>query len=365
MQKDQGYGATPVWTIAGRLFAELHPASVGYLQLLSGLDLLYLLGMFAALWWAFGWRVSVAGAIFWGCQSAAPFYWTGGALLRQDWLFYLVLSACLARKRYFKLAGASMAYAALLRVFPGLAILGWLTVAGAYVVRHRRVAKSHRQVLLGGLIAAAVLVPLSLGVAGKDAYSRFYTRTFEVGEAHLTNHMGLESLIGHDVGGGPGSGRMEYARDTKLVDPFEVWKRMRTERYEHYRFIAYAIIALSLAAFVAVARRLRSLWIAQCLAQIFVVLLWRLTCFHYSFLILSAPLTRAMRWLEAPLFGLAALSQVVWVGFRWNDDKYTALTALSLLLCYGLLAAFARIRSPGGRRSAAAARTQSAGVSTI
>ena len=33
-----------------------------------------------------------------GCQLPAEYLWTGGAFLRQDWLFWLVISACLARK---------------------------------------------------------------------------------------------------------------------------------------------------------------------------------------------------------------------------------------------------------------------------
>ena len=44
-----------------------------------------------------------------------------------------------------------MVYAGLLRVFPGLAVIGWLTVAGAYLVRHKRMAKSHQQMLVGGV----------------------------------------------------------------------------------------------------------------------------------------------------------------------------------------------------------------------
>ena len=59
------------------------------------------------------------GAIFWGCQSSAPFYWTGGALLRQDWLFFSVLSVACIRRGHHKIAGASLVYAGLLRMQPG------------------------------------------------------------------------------------------------------------------------------------------------------------------------------------------------------------------------------------------------------
>lgn len=347
MQKDHGYNPPPVWTIMGRFLAELHPASTRYLQFLSGFDIAYLLGMFAGIYWAFGWRVFAVGAIFWGCQSSAPFYWTGGAFLRQDWLFFLVMSACLVRKRYYKLAGASMVYAGLLRIFPGLAVIGWLTVAGIYLVRHKRMERTHVQVLLGGVLAAAVLLPVSLKVAGQDSYQQFYEHTLKVhDQTPLTNHMGLRVLVAHNPGTGVESGRMKYTKDTKLFDPFEVWKRMRNERYAKYRGVAYAIVAASLAFFVYICRRIRSLWVALCLAQIFIILLSQLTCYYYSFMILSAPLTRLKRQIEVPLFGLAALSQFLWMTFYWNDDKYTALTAISLVFCFYLLAVFSGKRLP-------------------
>ena len=76
----------------------------------------------------------------------------GGRIMAS--LFYLVFAACLTRKRYFKLAGASIVYAGLLRIFPGLVVLGWLVVAGAYIWRHHRMAKHHVQMLLGGVAAA-------------------------------------------------------------------------------------------------------------------------------------------------------------------------------------------------------------------
>ncbi|MGK3994558.1 hypothetical protein [Sorangium sp. So ce1024] len=356
MQKDHGYNPPPVWTIMGKFWADLHPASTRYLQFLASFDILYLLGMFVAIYWAFGWRVFSVAAIFWGCQSSAPFYWTGGAFLRQDWLFYLVLSACLIRKRYFKLAGASMVYAGLLRVFPGLPVIGWLTVAGIYLFRHKRMAKSHVQVLIGGVLAAAVLIPVSMKISGTDSYVRFYEHTLKVhDQTPLTNHMGLRVLVAHKPGTGVESGRMKYTKDTKLVDPFEVWKRMRNERYAKYRWVAYGIIAASLAAFVYVCRRIRSLWVAQCLAQIFVILLSQLTCYYYSFMILTAPLTRLKPQIEVPLFGLAALSQFIWITFHYNDDKYTALTAVSLAFCYYLLCVFSGKPVPWGRRDEPAA----------
>lgn len=355
MQKDHGFNPPPVWTIAGKFFAELHPASVSYLQFLATLDILYLVGMFVALYWAFGWRVFAVGAIFWGTQASAPFYWTGGAFLRQDWLFYSVLSVACLRKRCFKLAGAALVYAGLLRIFPGLVVIGTLVPFVTHIVKRRRIHPDHRQMLLGGVLAAAVLIPTSLWVSGTDGYQAFYRHTIEVhDETPLTNHMGLRVIIAHQffdvqagwppvkLATGKESGRMKYTRDNSLHDPFEIWKDMRNERYHEYRWVAYGVTAITLLAFVLIVYRIKSLWIAQCLAQIFIILMSQLTCYYYSFLILSAPLSKVRRQIELGLFGLAAITEIIWMNSYWNDDRYTALTIVSLIFCYVMLFMFWR-----------------------
>ena len=355
MQKDHGFNPPPAWTIAGKFFADLHPASVSYLQFLATLDVLYLIGVFAALFWAFGWRVFAVGAIFWGCQSSAPFYWTGGAFLRQDWMFFSVLSVACLRKRCFKLAGASLVYAGLLRIFPGLVVVGTLVPFATHLFKHRRIHPDHKQMLLGGVLAAAVLLPASLWVSGKSAYQQFYRHTLQVhDETPLTNHMGLRVIISHKffdfqpawppikVAAGMESGRMKFTRDNSLNDPFEIWKRMRNERYAKYKWIAYGLTGATLLWFIAIGTRIKSLWVCQCLAQIFIIMMSQLTCYYYSFMILGAPLGRLRKPIELGLFGLAAITEIIWLNSYWNDDRYTALTIVSLIFCYVMLGLFWR-----------------------
>jgi hypothetical protein len=351
MQRDHGYNPPPVWTLTGYLVSNLHDASVGFMQLLGAIDEAYLLAMFAGIYWAFGWRVSAVAAILWGCQASASSFWTLGAFLRQDWLFWFVMASCFARKRYFKLAGASMAYAGLLRVFPALAVVGWLVVAGVALVKHRRVRRDHAEALVGGVLAAAVLVGASLAVAGRDSYQQFYKHTIEVHDrTPLTNHMGLRVLISHRmeclVPGFPGcegkaSGRMKFVEDRALVDPFEQWMQMRSERYARYRPVAYGVIALSLLLFVAVVRRIKALWLAQALGQIWIVLLSQLTSYYYAFVIIAAPVTLVRRDLEVWLLGFAGLTQFIWITIPGYDDRHALLTLLTLLFCYFLILSFA------------------------
>jgi hypothetical protein len=368
MQADHGYNPPPVWMLAGRFFANMFPAGhkiLGFywLQWLAQIDNVLLLGMFGALFWAFGWRVFAIAAVFWGTNAPGDDYFVSGAFLRQDWLFFFVLAACLARKRWFALSAASLVYAGLLRVFPGLAVIGWLTVAGAYLVKHKRMAKHHQRMLLGGVVAAAVLIPASIQLCGKDAYKDFYRHTLQVHDrTPLTNHMGLRVLISHKIGTGPASGRAMYVKDDRLQDPFEVWKRMRNDRYDKYKYVAYAITALSLAFFVWIVRRVRSMWIALCLGQIFIILMSQLTSYYYAFLVITAPLTKAKKQIEIPFLGLAAVSQLIWGAFGWFDDKSAAVTLVALVFCYGVVCSFAKkgsfdkLLALVGRKPAAQAR---------
>jgi hypothetical protein len=350
MQKDHGYNPPPVWTATGYLVASLHDASLGFMQFLAAIDEVYLIAMFVGLFWAFGWRVFAVAAILWGCQASAANSWTIGAFLRLDWLFWFVMAGCFARKRFFKLAGAAMVYAALLRIFPGLAVIGWLVVAGAYLVKHRRMRPEHVQALIGGTLAAIVLVGGSVALVGRDSYKQFYSRIELHDKIPLTNHMGLRVLVGHRleclVPGFPGcegkaSGRMKYVKDDSARDPFEKWGAMRNERYAKYKPLAYAFLLASFALFVAVVRRIKSLWLAQALGQIWIILLSQLTSYYYAFVIIAAPATRVRRDLEVWLFGFAALTQFIWLSFGYYDDRHAVLTLLTLVLANFLILSFA------------------------
>ena len=145
---------------------------------------------------------------------------------------------------------------------------------------------------------------------------------------------------------GPSSGRETYVADDKLEDPYQVWMKMRNARYDRYKPVAWAIIAVSLAFFAWAVRRVKSMWIALCLGQIFIILMSQLTSYYYAFLIITAPLARVRREIELPYVGLAALTQIVFLGMGHWDDKSVVCTLLSLLFCYWLVGSFAPCSRP-------------------
>ena len=377
MQQDHGYNPPPVWTIAGKFLGNLYVDDGvkvfgktfplhqrRFMQALAMIDVLYLVGAFVAIYWAFGWRVFAVAGIFFGAQSSAPFYWTGGALLRQDWLFFFVLSACFARKKFWGLSAGAMVYAGLLRVFPGLVVVAWLIVAGWHIVNEwllrRRTGdvrgplmkREHLRMLIGGTVTAAVLIGASLAYVGKDSYQKFFHHTLAVhDQTPLTNHMGLRVLIGHDVGFDKQSGRMRYTKDGTKTDPFVGWKQMRLDRYVQYKPTAYALIGTVLFASVLVLRRIKSMWLAQTLGGVWIILLSQLTCYYYSYMLITGTLSKLRRDLEVYIFAFCAISQLGWRTIGYNDDRYTYLTLISLILSVLLLLAFApRERTDEERR---------------
>jgi len=84
------------------------------------------------------------------------------------------------------------------------------------------------------------------------------------------------------------------------------------------------------------------MWIALCLAQIFIILMSQLTSYYYAFLIITAPLTKVKRQLEIPYLLLAAATQFAWRGLNYFDDKSVACTIVCLLFCYAAVCSFAK-----------------------
>ncbi len=363
MQQDHGYNPPPVWTMSGKALASLHPADGDFFRLLASIDIVLQAGMILLLFWAFGWRVGAVGAIFWGCNSAANFYWTGGAFLRQDWLFLLVASLALARKRYFALSGAALMWAALLRVFPAALFGGWIAMVLIYVVERFRGRPSidgrkgllgyfhpdHRRLIAGSLVAMAVLVPASMATTGGTrAYKEFFAHIQTHKSTPLTNHMGLPTILSHSW-----EGRMRFTRNDNLDDAFEEWKDGRNRRKGKLKWLQYGIF-FGLFAWIAWAvHRSRRLWIAPALSLPLVMCLTDLTCYYYSMYIAAAVLLLPRRSIGVALLALGAASVVLlgtpigyaridYSGYSFVDDNFAVQSYLFFIFSLLMLWAYSR-----------------------
>jgi hypothetical protein len=348
--KDHGYNPPPVWTMGGKFFGSFGVADDGFFKVLSGIDVMLHLGTVLLLNWAFGWRVMAIATIFWGCNAPASFYWTGGAFIRQDWLFFCVASVCLARKRYFGLAGAALTWSSLLRVFPIILFAGWgLQIVFTILKRWRTgkgpwIDRDQRRLIAGCAIAGAVLIPASVFVTEPGSYKEFVQHTLKVhNNTPLTNHMGLETMIVHDW-----DGRMRFTRNDNLDDPFKEWKDGRLERLRKLKPVFVLTIA-GLGLWIAWAlRRTKLLWVGPALSLPLCVAMTNLTCYYYSMFMIAPALVLARRVLGPVLLTVAGASVVIGAMgtanklYYWIDDNYAAQSWLFFLCGLLMLYAYSR-----------------------
>jgi hypothetical protein len=321
MQQDHGYNPPPVWTMAGKFLGSFSPADDQFFKILASIDIVLQLGMIVMLGWAFGYRIMAVGAIFWGCNAAANFYWTGGAMLRQDWVFLAVASVCFARKRMFFWAGAALMWSALLRVFPALLFFGYGVIVAYYIIGRVRgkppvdgkkgllsyLHPDHRPLIAGAVVALAVLVPASMLTAGgPQAYKEFASHISVHKKTPLTNHMGLPTILTSTW-----DGRMRFTRDDNLDDAFEKWKSGRNERLEQRKWAQYGI-TLAMALWGAWAlRRSKLVWLGPAFGLPLIMCLTDLTCYYYSVIIIIAVLALPRRPIGPMVLTVGAASVIL------------------------------------------------------
>ena len=97
------------------------------------------------------------------------------------------------------LGGAALAYATLLRVFPGFIFIGPALGLGWHFYKHRRLEPRYARFFAGrgaGHRAAGAAVSLAVS-GGVDAYQRFVQNTVKHKETPLTNYMGLRTVLAY------------------------------------------------------------------------------------------------------------------------------------------------------------------------
>ncbi len=366
---DHGFNGTPVWLIAGSLLSNLGPASDGQIRALTALDPLYFLALVAVIGWAFGVRALAVALLVFATFFPSRFFWTGGAFLRWDWLFYMAASvACLKKGRPW-LGGMALGYAAMLRVFPGLlaagpavAVIALATCDGLRNWRaglRRPEVQIHLRFLAGAALAAAILVPASFlvtgGVSGgPDAYRAFLANTRKHEQTPLTNHMGLRTVVDwrpSEVG--------RRLVDETAADPWLRWKEARLAAWRRMWPLAALLAAAALVALGRAARLRPEPWIAAALGALWIAFAVELTSYYYAFLLIPALLWVEKRSAGIALLALAAFSQLVSLGPflgmpTWRDEQYTLISLATVLVLGGILAVFSwkgKAPSPEARES--------------
>jgi len=344
IHQDHGYNATPVWTLAGWALTNTGEATVNQVVALNLIDPLYLALMALMIYWAFGPRVFAVSMLVLGCNFPSRYYWTGGAFLRHDWLFYTIAVVCLLKKEKHYLAGGALAYATLLRLFPGLLVIGPL-LAGIELFRvNKKLDPGFLKFVAGGALGCALLFPLSLQLGGGlETWTRFIQNTSKHANTPLTNHMGLRTVVSYR----PDS-RGTWLRDGSAIDPWAKWKDTRVEKFHEAKPL-FILILIGLAGliYLAVRQTQGQLWVAAALGTGYIVAGAELTCYYYGFFIGMACLHEKRREVGLILMILLATTQVIASAAvpglsAWLDDQYTNMTIASLAACMAIWFIFSK-----------------------
>ncbi|SRR6266540_28582 len=355
LQTDHGYNGTPVWGIMGSLIASTGPASDAQIDFITKLDPLFIFGLTFMSLWAFGWRTtSVALAVF-ATNFPSRFYWTGGAFLRWDWLFYFVGGICLVKKDRPLLGGFFLGYSTLLRVFPVITFSGPILVALRQLWGDHdedsphwkirlpairllgikpeestfkiykpkpfesvkeligRVDRRYLALFAGGALSLAILFPVSLVTGGGiDAYVAFKFNTNKHKETPLTNHMGLRTVVTYNP-----SQAGRALKNDRLEDPWGTWKKTKVAAF-HDRRPLYLLFAAAFMVLLFAALRVSEPWMACAMGAMMIPVGIELTCYYYSFLFAVAFLSYKRREV-----GIALLLVTAATGFiDWAPTKY-------------------------------------------
>lgn len=343
-QEDHGFNATPVWLVGGRALTSLTRATDRSVPLLAFVDVLLLVTACAFVAWAFGFEAACVATIYFGLNALARFAWTGGALLRYDWLLCALASVCLLRRGRDVAAGFAMGYSIALRIFPVFLVAGLAVAPLLEMVRQRRLAPAlrHRRVALGLLLSAAVLLPLSVTVTGRPrAWTEFRENTRRFLTTEADNFVGLPVLLAYRP-----SAREEMTLDPLDPEPLSEWTRAQAAAQRYVTPIVAAMVLLYLALMARATTRL-PVWAHPVLGMGLVAIALRAANYYYSWLVLYALLWEVSPGAGLALAGLAWASNLaadVWS--QYFDQRAVAFSALVTALVLGVAIHLAARPSP-------------------
>jgi len=371
-QTDHGYNATPVWNIVGSFLANTGPATDNQIWWLTRIDPLFIVGLTLMTLWAFGWRVTCVALCVFATDFPSRFYWTGGAFLRWDWLFYFVGGVCLVRKEKPFVGGIFLGYASLLRVFPSFCLAGPALVIVQQLMGERtpgrpwwkpqpfanlrelwgRIDRRYIRFFGGVALISALLVPVSLVTSnGIASYAEFKKNSEKHNKTPLTNYMGLKTVMIYrpsEVG--------RILKNDKLDDPWGHWKQVKLETADRSKFL---LRIAQLAFIVLLWRALRGVepWVALSMGTMMMAILFELTCYYYSFMFVVAFLYEKRKEAGALLIAATAMTGFLdwaptkylpntppWDHLRmpqWLDEQYTWMSLAIIIAFVWILYQFA------------------------
>ncbi len=335
IQKDHGFNATPVWIMVGRLLTSTGRAGPVQVAFLASLDFM----LYGLIWImvirSFGVRTALAAGAFWLGNFPGRFYWTGGAFLRQPWLFCSVAGVCGLRAGRHLLAGVALGAASLLRIFPATLLFGpLLNIFRSLVGGGRpRLSLPDGRFLLGLGLSILLLVPAAtVSSGGVETWRALANKLVTHLDTPSTNLMGLKVVASYTPA----------TRAAKLVrggttDPYRRWRESRQQVFQERRTGFLALVGL----FVLLLARAvwgREPWRAAVLSIGLIPMATSPSCYYLSILLGYGLLAGRWRGVATGLNWHALAGWfVVWL-FPLNDEQYTWLSVLSVLFVVAVTA---------------------------
>jgi len=347
IRRDHGFNPPPSWTFVARLFAGWPRIDEGTLSAFAILDLLLLAALFVVVSRTYGTRWGCLALALFGINYAGRFFWVGGAFLREDWLAAIAIGICLLEKKRYRWAGACFAYAAAVRIFPVLFLVGPAVVALRALIRRERPRWA---------LNFAVGLVMTLGLAwgagcltgrGPGAWNEFAEHISQHSHTWLTNNVGLADTILYD---GP-TLRRDLV-DFSLPEPWIVWQAKMDALAKARRPVLWLAQSVLLFLIGAAAWRMEPARAAMLgLVAVFVLVLT--TCYYWQMLLI-VPLLRH----RVLLYGTLAVNLGLY-GLHFATPSFEMRYGL---MSWGLLAVFLTFFVPAAWQTMARREARESGT---
>jgi hypothetical protein len=338
--KDQGYNASPVWTLVGRPMASVFPAENAPMRALARLDLVIVIVSFAFIGWAFGFEMLCIAALVWAANPLNRYFWIGDAFLRYAWFGAFVIGICLLRKQKHFGAGVLLALASLLRLFPALFIVSYGVGALRRWLRGDGFGHGFREFALGAALATLVLPLLAIPVSGRgtDVFTEFGANIGRWSSITPSNSIGLPALLSLT----PRVREPERVGGEAIRSQAEL-QDSRDEVFAQRRPIYVGVIVLFLVFLWKALERAED-WEAACLGFVPILILIDVPAYYASFMVAPVLLAEGR-----PRIGITALVAMIGLCLAtliwWNEPFQWAVASPILLLV--ALYALLEVRQPG------------------
>lgn len=197
---DRGYNPPPSYTlVAGFINNTFDIRKIDSQTVLVGFDLLFLFIALTVSIRAYGWNRSFL--VF--CAFVA-FYGNERRIFGQIWVYDYFAASWIAMSMYrlkrYQSAGAALAYAAAVRVFPGVFFVGPIVASLPEIARTRRVPRHLFQFLLGGALVGSLMLGASTARYGTDAWESWAEKIKIHSYHHETGsrRVGIQQLFALD-----------------------------------------------------------------------------------------------------------------------------------------------------------------------